>query len=59
MVICVTVDCKSNSRQGKGREFFINFQETTIWNSKWLTKIERRNIKLIQHAIMCHAYCFG
>ena len=31
MVICMAVDCKSDSRKGKA-EVFIYFQGTKIWN---------------------------
>ena len=46
MVICVTVDCKSDSRQGNLKQ-------------QWLIKIKRRNIQSIQHMRMCHTYYFG
>ena len=32
MVICVAVDCKSDSRQGKAKDF-INLHGTKIWSS--------------------------
>ena len=57
MVICVALDSKSACRQGKAC-LFINFQGMKICNSNG-SKIKRRNIQSIQHAIMCHTYCFG
>ena len=45
MVICVVIDCKSDSKQGNLKQ-------------QWLIKLKRRNIQSIPVRI-CHAYCFG
>ena len=59
MVICVAVDCKSDSKQGKAFLSFYKFPRNEILKQQLLIKIKRRNIQSIKHARMCHAYCFG
>ena len=49
MVIYITVNCQSYSRQGKA------FYKFASWNSNGC-KIKRRNIQSIQQFKMCHAY---
>ena len=56
MVICVAVDCKSNTSNWKAK-VSINFQGTKIGNSNG-SKTECRNIQSIEHVRICHAYCF-
>ena len=62
MVICVAVDCKSDSRQGKPvfiKGSFYMFPREENLKQQWLIKIKRRNIQSIEHVRMCHACCFG
>ena len=56
IVICVAVDRKSDSRQGKYK-VFINFQDKKNLKLQWLRKIKPKNIQFIQHARMYNAYC--
>ena len=46
MVICVAVDCKSDSRQGKAISFY-KFTRNKILKQQWLLKIKRSNIQLM------------
>ena len=46
MVICVAVDCKSDSRQGNVKQ-------------QWLTSKKCRKFQSIQLVRMCHACCLG
>ena len=58
MVICVAVDCKSDTRQRRAQIFKKLPREENL-KQQWLIKMKCRNIQSIQHARMCHAYCFG
>ena len=57
MVICVAVNCKSDSTR-EGLSFY-KFPRDKNLKQQWLIKIKCRNIQSIQHARICHAYCFG
>ena len=48
MVICMTVNCKRDSRQGEGLSFY-KFPMDENLKQQWLIKIKRRNIQSIQH----------
>ena len=52
MVICVAVDCKSDSRQGKC------FPREENLKQQWLIKIKHGNIQSKQDVRMYHAYHF-
>ena len=58
MAIRTAVDCKSYSRHAKALSLD-KFPMDKNLKQQWLIKIKRRNIQLIQHVRMCHAYCFG
>ena len=55
MVICVAIDRKSASRQGKVISFY-KFPRNENLKQKWLLKIKRSNIQSMQHARICHLH---
>ena len=55
MVICVAVDCKSDSRQGKAISFY-KFPRNENLKQKCLLEIKRSNIQSMQHARICHLH---
>ena len=55
MAICVAVDCKSDSRQGKAISFY-KFPRNENLKQQWLLKIKRSNIQSMQHARICHLH---
>ena len=59
MIICLAVDCQSDSRQGQAGLDFYKFPKDKNLKRQWLIKVKHKNIQSIQHVIMCHGYCFG
>ena len=57
MDTCVAVDCKSDTRHGKAKVY--KFPRDENLEQQWLIIIKHGNIPLMQHARMCHTYCFG
>ena len=49
MVICVAVDCKSDSNQGKAISFY-KFLRNENLKQQWFININRNNIQSINHA---------
>ena len=49
MVICVAVDCKSDSNQGKATSFYKLLRNENL-KQQWFININRNNIQSINHA---------
>ena len=49
MVICVAVDCKSDSNQGKAISFYKLLRNENL-KQQWFININRNNIQSINHA---------